>query len=230
MHMTRANQTKAETETKTENTEIVSVQERIAQRLANIDRSTQAPASQRISTKGIKFTLPDGKESQGPLNCVIVDYINTNSWYDKPYNENDIQPPTCHAIGRDLKKMKPGSNIKNPVATQCDGCPKNEFGSKGRGKECTNNVILALLPEGYDENSELFTLKVSPKGLGPWSTYVRTLSEQKIDPVQVVTSISFRSGVSYPSLLFTQIGGNESLNEVGKFLPQAETMLLNSTS
>ena len=224
MHMTKANET-----TDTEHP-LVSIQERIAKRLANVDKSTQAPASQRISTKSSKFTLPDGKQSDGPLNCVIVDYINTNSYYADAYNENDIKPPACHSVGRDLKSMTPDANVAKPVSEQCDGCPNNEFGSSGRGKACTNNVILALLPEGYTDKSELFTVKVSPKGLGPWSTYVRTLSEQGVDPVQVVTSISFKTGVSYPSLLFTQAGGNEALETAGRFLPQAETMLLNSTS
>jgi len=218
------------TATKDTGTELMSVQEKIAQRLANVDKSTQAPSSQRISTKGIRFTLPDGKESEGPLNCVIVDYINTNSWYDSPYNENDIKPPTCHAIGRELDTMKPDGSITAPIAEQCDGCAKNEFGSKGRGKECTNNVILAILPEGYGAESELLTLKISPMGLGPWSTYVRTLSEQGVDPIQVVTSISFKQGITYPALLFTQLGGNDSLDIAGKFMPQADTMLINSSS
>jgi hypothetical protein len=205
-------------------TAILSVQERIAARLANVDKSTQAPTSKRISVKGSKFTLPDGKTSDGPLNCVIVDYINTNAFYPGAYNPNDIQPPVCSAVGRDLETMGPVESATS-VSTHCKGCPNNEFGSAGRGKACGNAITLALLPEGYDGTSELLTIKVSATGISGWSSYVRSLAGQGVDPMQVVTSIDFKPGVTYPSLIFKSIGGNESLDIAGQFMTVADSML-----
>jgi hypothetical protein len=204
---------------------VVSVQERIAQRLADVNKTTAAPGSKRISVKGSKFKLPDGTKSDGPLNCIIVDYTNSNVWYEADYSEDVITPPDCFSIGKIITDLTPHSSVEKPINADCATCPKNEFGSKGRGKECDNTVLIALLPEGFNDESEVLTIKVAPKGLKAWGEYVRTLQAQAIDPIQVVTSISFKDGVSFPQLVFRHLGGNESLDNVGKHMPAADALL-----
>jgi hypothetical protein len=216
---------KAKQEDVSDSKEVVSIQDRIKNRLANINNSTAAPASKRISTKGSMFTLPDGNASAGPLNCVILDYINTNQYYTEAYDPNNIVRPACFAIGRDIAEMHPAADVTDKQADACEGCAQNEFGSAGRGKACKNRVTLALLPEGFDENAEVFTLSVSPTGIKVWAAYVRMLGEQGVDPVQVVTSVAFKEGVTYPTLTFKNIAGNESLDKVGPFLPEADSLL-----
>ena len=209
---------------------ILSVKERIEQRLANVAKSTTAPSSKRISTQGGVFTLPDGTKSPGPLNCIVLDYINTNSYYDTPYNATDIKPPACWAVGRILEEMRPDDSIENPVNGQCAGCPNNEFGSAGRGKACTNNVQLAIVPEEFNEDSDILTLKISPTGITPWSTYVRSLANAGVDVSQVVTSIAFKEGVSYPTLTFKNVGGNNRVDEAMAHAIQADTIMSNIMS
>lgn len=224
-----ANAKSKEAESTSDNTGLVSIEDRIKSRLANVNTNTPAPASKKISTKGSQFTLPNGSSSAGPLNCIIVDYVNMNSYYPDAYDPNNIKPPSCYAIGRNITELAPHATVEDKQADACMTCKWNEFGSAGRGKACKNKVVLAVLPEGFDAESELFTLQVSPTGLKVWASYVRMLSEQGVDPVQVITSINFKEGVTYPTLTFRHIGGNERVQEVAPFLPEADT-LLNSVS
>ena len=211
--------------TKQDKQELESVQERIRNRLANINETTQQVTGQNISTKGKIFRLPDGKTSPGPLNCIIVDYINKNIFFKEAYVEGEYSEPDCFAVGREIKSMRPPQSVENPVSELCDICPNNEFGSKGRGKACSNNVLLAVLPEDFAEDSELYTLKVSATALKHWTKYVRELSNMNVDPIQVVTSITMDEDLAYPSLRFKHIGGNEKLDDVSPFLPKADALL-----
>jgi hypothetical protein len=204
---------------------VVSVQERIAQRLADVNKSTPTAGTKRISVKGSKFKLPNGTKSDGPLNCIIVDYTNNNAWYESDYEEGTVTPPDCFAVGKIISDMAPHASVEKPVSKTCADCPKNEFGSRGRGKACDNSVLIALLPEGFDDEAEVLTLKVAPKGLKDWGQYVRTLQAQAIDPIQVVTSISFVEGVSFPQLKFRSLGGNDNLENVGQHMPAADALL-----
>jgi len=206
-----------------ESTALTSVQERIQARLAKINDTTAAATGQNISVKGSIFKLPNGQTSPGPLNCIILDYCNKNLYYSKPYQEGEFEGPDCYAVGREIKLMAP--TIDNPVNATCFGCPKNEFGSKGRSKACSNNVILAILPEDFTSDSDVFTIKASATAIKAWTNYVRELSGMGVDPIQVVTSLTFEAGLSYPSLRFKQIGGNNKLEEVNPFLERAEGLL-----
>jgi hypothetical protein len=216
---------KPETVEETASTDMVSIQERIKSRLAKVNETTTAPASSKISTKGMMFTLPDGKSSAGPLNCVVLDYTNMNTYYEAAYVEGQYAEPDCMAVGREIKSMAPSDTVTNKQSDACDICPKNEFGSKGRGKACQNKVLLAILPEDFTEESEVYSITVSATGLKDWSSYVRQLQSQGIDPMEVVTSLSFKEGVTYPSLKFRAIGTNARLEDVSPFLPKADTLL-----
>jgi len=210
---------------KNESTELTAVEQRIKDRLANVDNSTQQAAGQAISLKGSTFKLPSGATSQGPLNCIVLDYINKNMYYPGAYVEGEFSAAECSAIHRNIGDMAPSDKIENPVSPKCKDCGNNAFGSKGRGKACSNNVILAVLPEDFTKESDVLTVKIASTGLKAWSNYVRELSSMGVDPAQVITSLSFVSGLSYPCLLFKHAGGNERLDEVGSFLPQADALL-----
>ena len=206
-------------------TAVVSIQDRIKQRLAKVNETTTQPGSKRISVKGSKFRLPDGTASDGPLNAIIVDYTNSNAWYEKDWVEGTVTPPDCWSIGKIINDLKPHASVEKPINSDCATCPKNQYGSKGRGKDCTNSVLLAILPEGFDDDAEVLTIKIAPKGLKDWGQYVRTLEQQGVDPVQVVTSISFAPGMSYPQLKFRALGGNDNLEKVGPFMASADALL-----
>lgn len=201
------------------------VQERIANRIANINTNTPQVANRNISVKGSKFRIPEGPVSDGPLNCIILDYVNVNAYYKEDYVEGVVVPPDCWATNRTIADMAPPEEVKEPIHENCADCPYNEFESKGRGKMCNNGVSLAIIPTEFKEGDDVYTIKIAAKGLKRWGEYVRELGAKKVDPLQVETSISFLEGVSYPSLKFRTLGPNPKLEECGPLLAKAETML-----
>jgi len=206
-------------------TEIMSVAERIKNRIANISTNTPSSGAARISVKGSKFRIPDGPTSDGPLNAIILDYTNNNAYYKEAFTEGQISPPDCWAAGRTISEMKPHPDVENPICDSCANCDFNQFGSKGRGKMCSNAVNLAVVPSGFKEGDEVYTLKVAAKGLKAWGNYVRELGAQNQDPLQVETSIAFVEGTSFPQLKFRVLGPNLQLEECGPLLAKAESLL-----
>lgn len=210
---------------KVESTELISVEERIKTRMANINKSTQQAGGVNISLKGRIFKLPDGKTSPGPLNCIIIDYINKNMYYPETYVEGEFSEPICQAVHRNLEDMEPRDTVQDKQSPTCKGCHQNVFGSKGRGKACSNNVLLAILPEKFSNESELYTVKVSATGLTGWANFIHELETENKDPAQVITSLSFKKGVSFPTLEFKYVGGNPDITGISPFMAQADSLL-----
>lgn len=215
----------------TDSTELTSVQDVIAKRIANVAQTTSAPTNKRISTKGGVFTLPGGETNKGPIHSVVVDFIRQNNYYTAAYNPNELAPPDCFAIGRNINEMQPSANAKNPQSDGlCKDCAHNKFGSAtngGKGKACTNNLNLALLPEEFDESSDLLLIRVAPTGLTSWDKHVRALASKNLDPIQIVTEIGFNPDVSYPTLLFKADApvASDKLSSLAPFMQQAQDML-----
>lgn len=198
---------------------------RIRAELLALQRRVAPPSSNKISTKGKLFTLPDGKNSPGPLNVVILDFTAVNSFYEGVYNPQSKSPPVCWSVGQDLDTMVPSDKATKPQAASCDACPKNDWGSGfgGRGKACKNTRRLIVVPPKFDDKTPPMTLYVSPTGLKQWDAYVRRLAiEYTARPIDVVTSISFDSQQQYPTLQFdfkektTNVLGAEKLRELAR--------------
>lgn len=215
----------------TNSTELTSVESAIAKRIANVAQTTEAPTNKRISTKGGVFTLPGGETNKGPIHSVVVDSIRQNNYYTAAYNPNELAPPDCFSIGRNIDEMTPSPNAKDPQFDGlCKDCPKNQFGSTtngGKGKACTNNLNLALLPEEFDDNSDLLLIRVAPTGLTSWNKHVRALASKSLDPIQVVTEIAFNPDVSYPTLIFKADApiDPDKLSTLAPFMQSAQQML-----
>ena len=214
-----------EKEAKITGTEIVSIQDRIKQRLARVNETTAEATGNNISLKGSMFRLPSGATSQGPLECIIIDYGNQNAYYPNAYVEGEFSPPSCSAIGRIPSEMAPKASVEKPESAKCEGCPHNEWGSKGRGKACSNSILLAILPSDFTSESDVLAVKVAAKGLTRWSNYVRELEMSGQDPANVITELSFMPGLSYPSLVFKNIGPSGRMDDIGPFLSQSDLLL-----
>lgn len=208
-------------------TEIVDTNtaERIRAELLALQRRVAPPSSNKISTKGKLFTLPDGKSSPGPLNVVILDFTAVNSFYEGVYNPNNKAPPACFAVGTDLNEMKPSSNAPRPQGADCTTCPKAQWGSAptGKGKACKNTRRLLVAAPNLDKNTQPMTLYVSPTGLKQWDSYVRRLAiEHMARPIDVVTTISFDPQQTYPTLQFEfgELNGKVAESEALRALHQ----------
>lgn len=197
-----------------ENTDLVQYEEQLKRELAQLKDNVEAPSSNRISTKGKVFTLPDGRKSPGPLVAIVLDFIGINQWWQGVYNANVRAPADCFAIDRVLKNLAPPVQVagqpkivvpSKPQAARCEICPKNQWGTgvNGTGKACKNQRRLLIVAPDFDDKTQPMTLQVSPTGIKHWDKYVRDVaSDHGAMPVQMITSISFDPNQSYPTLLF----------------------------
>ena len=160
------------------------------------------------------FTLPDGTKTREPLQLVVVDFVSRNEWYEGAYNKDDITPPNCFAIHPEPKQLVPSANSPEKQSDDCASCPLNQFGSAptGGGKACKNTRVLAVLPPDADDDTEIWTLKVSPTGLKSFDNFVAGVNRAfQLPPVGVVVTVSFSDAVDYPSLEFSDPQPNENV-------------------
>lgn len=186
-----------------------------------------AAGAQRSSGGGGKFFSMqagvlsfDGTPLPGnQMAVVILADIMENSYYEGAYDPNTPASPKCFAFGRDEDDMEPHEAVdKDPYFDrqhpQCNGCPRNEWGSAptGKGKACKNVMRLALIPAGqykakgsgrnvtyeldlYDEEAqftkaEVAYLKLPVMSVKHYSKYVKAITaELGRPPHGVITNI-----------------------------------------
>lgn len=186
------------------NTTPSAINDVIAAQIANIQERVTQPTGSRITvTQSKTFKLPDGRESPGPLELVVVDFAYGNFFYEGAYDRNNITPPVCFALNFSDKQMVPSENSPKKQAGSCAACPQNQWGSDGKGKACGNAVLLAVLHPD-DLEGALMVIKVSATGLKPWNGYVNSLATAlKRPPWTVSTTVSFDPHSEYSSLRFS---------------------------
>lgn len=191
---------------------VVAIQDALKAQVAGMGERLGAATGISINTKAKRFTFPDGRKDDGPVELVIVDFIRHNTFYDAPYDEKNPIPPACFSLNQVIANMVPSKNSPVVQAQSCKGCPMNEFGSNGNGKACTNSVLLAVLPPDADEETPIWLLKVSPTGLKSFDGYVRQVTAMtQMPPLSVVTEVSFDDSLAYPSLRFGNPRPNDNL-------------------
>ena len=152
------------------------------------------------------FTLPDGTKTRDPLQLVVVDFVSRNEWYENAYNKDDVTPPNCFAIHPEPKQLAPSANAPDKQSDDCASCPLNQFGSAptGAGKACKNTRVLAVMPPDADDDTEIWTLKVSPTGIKSFDSFVAGVNRAfQLPPVGVVVTVGFSDAATYPSLEFS---------------------------
>lgn len=160
------------------------------------------------------FTLPDGTKTREPLQLVVVDFVSRNEYYEGAYNKDDIAPPNCFAIHPEPKQLAPSANSPDKQCDDCASCPMNQFGSAptGAGKACKNTRTLAVLPPDADEETEIWTLKVSPTGIKSFDNFVSGVNRAfQLPPVGVVVTVAFSDAKDYPCLEFSDPQPNENV-------------------
>lgn len=173
--------------------------------LAEVKGSVAPPSGFRVSLKGKMFTFPDGTQSAGPIDCVILDWRTAHTYYKGVYNPQKPESPACFALGKVIETLKPSENVPEPQADSCGKCPMNQFGSAatGRGKACKNSRLLAVVPADADENTEPWIVTVSPTGIKGFDNYVTKLSGvMGMVPIQVTTRMALNPNEAYPTLVF----------------------------
>lgn len=159
-----------------------------------------AVAGDWLSTEGGKLgfrgTPLEGSKGQ----FIILDFLNENQCYAKPYVRGQFTPPSCYAFGRKKDAMAPHANVTEPQANRCKGCPNLEWGTAdtGKGKKCKEVVRLALIPAVSTaddvEESEVAYLKIPVMSVKNFSNFADQLNAAlHLPPFAVATEISVNS-------------------------------------
>lgn len=176
-----------------------------------------APSGNTIRlTQSKKFVLPDGMESDGPLDVVIVGFTSRNVYYSGQFNPNNITPPDCYAEGDNPSNLVPSEKAEMIQADNCNECPMNQFGSNGNGKACQNQRIIAVLPAGKPD-AEIMTIRVSPSAIKGFDNYVDSLATKyKVPTFAVTTQVSFDPKTTYAKLIFDNPAPNADFKAFGE--------------
>ncbi len=219
----------------TKSKELTNIQAELRKELDTLKDRVDPPSGYMINLTAKVFTLPDGSADDGPLVCVILDWVTANVYFEGIYNPKEPAPPVCFAIGREVATMVPSEKSPKRQHTACnavDGnkmCPKNEFGSDekgGKGKACKNTRRLLIVPHDADESTQPWIITVSPTALKYFDKYVNTLADIGTHPVEVVTEISFEASEAYPSLRFKVANKHDNLNIMWALKERGQEILL----
>lgn len=189
-----------------------------AQAAAMGERTAPASGNKIMVGNDKMFKLPDGSKVP-ELRAVIVDFVTTHSFYERPYDAKNILPPGCFAVGSNPKDMAPTADSPNLQAENCQVCPMNEFGSAGDGKACKNGRRLAVLPtneagDDIDHEGDMLVLDVSPTALRGFDGYVQSLARTyQLPPVGFITTITCDPNSEYAKLMFSDPQPINSLAE-----------------
>jgi len=178
--------------------------EALRQELATLHTRIAPPAGNRISLRGRVFTMPDGSTNPGPIGAVILDFRNHHSYWNTPYNPNQLTDPVCFALSREFGDLAPSADATTPQAEHCAVCPRNVFGSapNGKAKSCKNTRRLAIVPPDATLETAPMLLDASPTAISAFESYLLELATEGKMPVEVVTHIAFDPASDFPSIRF----------------------------
>lgn len=115
-----------------------------------IDKVSELPEIKILHAAGI-FQMPDGSTKPKIEGILLHDHKH-NAWWEKSLEDSEeASAPDCFAI--ELVKgesLKPHPTCNMPQChTICVDCDLNKWGSKGKGKACSNKISLFLLVPEY---------------------------------------------------------------------------------
>lgn len=210
---------------------VVSIQEALkAQAVALAGRTAPVTGNQIRLSPG-KFTLPDGTSTPGPLELVVVDFVSKNTYYPEGFDPKNIVPPTCFAIGTDIKSMVPSPNspINQNQGSDCASCPQNQWESDpkgGRGKACKNSRLMAVLPPDATDETPMWLLATSPTGVKSYDAFVASVATMyEMPPVGAVVTVSLNPNETYAQLVFTDPVPNSNVGTHFARQGEAQKML-----
>lgn len=167
-----------------------------------------------IRTGGGRFVYQDEKLPDS-IQVLIVGVSRSNESYAGDYDPDALEPPTCFAVGYNEKELAPPADLESKTSDVCKGCPSNEFGSasRGRGKQCRNQIRLAVLPVNDRLDVDSLTkedgaiIRVPPTSLPNFTKYVKKLEALGHLPQTVVTTVTIAPSKNQFELTFEAIGG-----------------------
>jgi len=182
----------------------------LAAEMAMIQKRIAAPSGDRITvTQAKKMRLPSGIEID-ELECIVIDFTATNSYYTESFDRNNIVPPVCFAIGLEPSGLVPSDSSPDKQCESCAGCWANQWKSSlkgGNGKACSNARLLAIIPTAPDADNEypMYIMKASTTAIKSFDGHVGKVAQSFGVPVRYVVTRVTMSDDDYSSLRFSVV-------------------------
>jgi len=124
--------------------ELISIEEQVKQQLALQQQKMAAlqTGPNLISFKGGQLIVDGTPIPGGEAEVHVLAQQAERAYYEGEYDPSKPQVPACYSF--DLETPHPESS--SPQHATCEGCPQNEWGSKGKGKACRESARVALVP------------------------------------------------------------------------------------
>ena len=157
--------------------------------------------------------LPEAPVTGLEVIIVGISPIITKQYYSTGYVDSGDKSsgpvPDCYSTDG----VTPDSASPSIQAASCAVCQHNKFesrkredGSFGKGKACSDNRKIAVVPDGDPEN-EIYggpmMLRLPATSMPNFATYAGQLGTHGFDVSQVVTVMSFDETATHPELVFT---------------------------
>lgn len=167
--------------------------------------SEQLNSSATISINKIRndaknFIFPDGTETQS-FSGIIVGIKHANIHFAGEYSEGKSNPPDCVAVCEDATDasnidLSPHKEVFMPyIAGHCGQCPKLQWGSdkggKGKGKECSEYVMLAINVPSLGE--DIYLLECKKGNAKTADGYLASVRAKFGHPIAVLTQFTMGS-------------------------------------
>jgi len=159
-------------------------------------KSSSFMSAPKIGVKqgGGKFRFPDETELSS-FSGVIIQMKHANKNYPKAYVAGQVSPADCVATTKDgdapNQDLVSLAKSTNRYATHCGSCSRLEWGSNktgsGKGKLCTEYVVLAIWVPGRDE---LFVLEEKKARATQVDNYIASVTANYGLPLRVLTEFS----------------------------------------
>ena len=155
----------------------------------------------RISVPGAggqMFSIPspggdiDAKEIEG----IIIKVQPVRIYYDKPFGEGDITPPTCFSNDGLTGVGDPGGD--------CQKCQFNQWdtATKGRGKACSERRNIFILPA---DSLLPYVLSVPVMSIKNYKTYLQHLTRKGISIKSTTTIVGLEKAKSEGNITYSKL-------------------------
>lgn len=199
--------------TRSTGTNIALIDQELANDVANLKNQISQPSGNKIKVDPTgKFLLPDGLDLGNEIQVAIVDFTNRNFFYSAPYTPNQVVPPDCYAMGKEISGMTPEKDSPAIQSDACSTCELNRFGSgnNGKGKACQNRKYVAVLlvdpdnPDAHnDPSAPIYLLDLSPSNLRSFDAVIRHTTSLMGHWCKAIYTVTAENAGTYAAVSWT---------------------------
>lgn len=152
------------------------------------------------------FVMPDDSKVAS-FEAIVLQQQHCNAWWAVSFDESGGgTPPDCSS----LDSVTPDFNSPDVQAERCNMCPRNKFGTDGRGKSCKNMVRLHLImPDSFPGNDMPHRLTIPPSNIKIVDAYLQSVVRAGDAYQTVKTKFSLiqkanKEGIKYSEIVLTK--------------------------